>query len=184
MLFFRKKEVNIQDEKINQLNIDTKNERFVIKPKNNTQKITRVYYNKNTNMLSFEIRNIAKGRPKKIMQERKEKKMKMTDLFNTVIFHELKSDIVLTDEERETLNKLHYKYLETKMTETRFSLTYEDLKFLKLMYDKSIKANSNRALKDMTNRRISKRIARYRHNYRFIIRLICDMERMRKMLGI
>ena len=110
--------------------------------------------------------------------------MKMTDLFNTVIFHELKSDVILTEEERETLNKLHYKYMETKMTEIRFSLTYEDLKFLKEMYDKSIKSNSQRVLKDMTNRRISKRIARYRHNYRHIVRLILDMEKMRKMLGM
>lgn len=66
MLFFRKKDVElIEDNKVNQLNIETKNERFVIKPKNTTQKISRVYYNKNTNVLSFEIRNIAKGRPKK-----------------------------------------------------------------------------------------------------------------------
>lgn len=110
--------------------------------------------------------------------------MKMTDLFNTVIFHEIKSDVILTDEERETLNKLHYKYMETKMTEIRFALTYEDLKFLKEMYDKSIKANSQRVLKDMTNRRVSKRIARYRHNYRHIVRLILDMEKMRKILGM
>lgn len=110
--------------------------------------------------------------------------MNMTQLFNTDIFHELKCDIILTEEERETLNKIHFKYLDNKMTETRFALSYQDMKYLKTMYDKSIQENTKRLMKDQSNRRLIKRLAKYRHNYRKLVGLISQLETMRTMLGM
>ena len=112
--------------------------------------------------------------------------MKMTDLFNTVIFHEFKSDIkTLTDQERQALNDLHYRYLESKTYDKHFALNYPDVKLLKTLYDKSIKDNTKRVAISPSDRRTSKKLMRYRHNYRYLVKLLTDMDKLhRRILGL
>lgn len=109
----------------------------------------------------------------------------MSNLFNTVIFHEIKTDVILTDEERQELNDLHFKYLASKENDViRFSLTYKDIKLLDTLYVKSIQANRKRVLMYPQNNKLRKRVMRYQHNYQHIKRIRLDMEKMAKVLNL